>query len=122
MLQVVRTIALSATAVLVGACIGSENTPGSDPFTLNDAAVAEDVLAVSVSYAGGCRVHEFRLLTAGGFMESDPVQLRIDIIHDANGDLSKSSWIGSAERSRSWRATTSTCTKRSSGLRRRTPF
>lgn len=56
MLQIVRTIALSATAVLVGACIvGSENTPRSDPFMLNDAAVAEDVLTVSVSYAGGCR-------------------------------------------------------------------
>ena len=87
MLQIVLTIALSAIAVFVGACVvGSENTPRSDPFTLNDAAVAEDMLTVSVSYAGGCRLHEFRLLTADGFMESDPVQLRIDLIHDANGD------------------------------------
>ena len=48
--------------------------------------MTDDVLMVSVSYAGGCRAHGFRLLTADSFMESDPVQLRITLIHDGNGD------------------------------------
>ena len=84
---------LAAMVVLLGACVlRGPGTPTSDPFTLNGAAVTGDVLMVSVSYAGGCRDHEFRLLTADSFMESDPVQLRITIVHDGNGDRCEA-WI-----------------------------
>ena len=84
---------LSAVVVLLGACvIGGRSNPTSDPFTLNSAAVTDDTLTVSVSYAGGCRDHEFRLLKADSFMESDPVQLRITIVHDGNGDRCEA-WI-----------------------------
>ncbi len=84
---------LAAVVVLLGACVfRGESTPTSDPFTLNSAAVTGDVLTVSVSYAGGCRHHEFRLLKDDSFMESDPVQLRITLIHDGNGDRCEA-WI-----------------------------
>ncbi len=84
---------LSAVVVLLGACVlRGDSTPTSDPFTLNSAAVIGDVLTVSVSYAGGCRHHEFQLLKDDAFMESDPVQLRITLIHDGNGDRCEA-WI-----------------------------
>ena len=84
---------LAAVVVLLGACVlRGRGTPTSDPFTLNGAAVTGDVLMVSVSYAGGCRDHEFRLHKADSFMESDPVQLRITLIHDGNGDRCEA-WI-----------------------------
>ena len=76
-----------AVVVLLGACVfRGEGTLTSDPFTLNSAAVADDMLTVSVSYSGGCRDHEFHLHKDDRFMESDPVQLRIALIHDGNGD------------------------------------
>ncbi len=72
--------------------IGGKSTPTSDPFTLNNATVTDDVLTVSVSYGGGCRDHEFHLHKADRFMESDPVQLGIAVIHDGNGDRCEA-WI-----------------------------
>lgn len=58
----------------------------SDRFLLNTAAVAGDILTVEVSYGGGCREHVFTLAADDTFMESDPVQLRMTLIHDANED------------------------------------
>ena len=71
-----------------GAVVFSE-TPrrwGQDPFVLNDAAILGDTLTLSLSYAGGCRQHEFTLVASEVFLESFPVQLRVSIAHDANGD------------------------------------
>lgn len=59
---------------------------GTDDYELNAAAVRGDTLAVTVSYSGGCRAHQFTLVAAEAFMESDPVQLSVAIAHDADGD------------------------------------
>lgn len=61
-------------------------TWGTDEYELNTAAVKGDTLAVSLSFSGGCRMHRFTLVAAEVFMESDPVQLEVDIAHDADGD------------------------------------
>ena len=77
-----------------GAVVFSE-TPrrwGQDPFVLNDAAILDDTLTLSLSYAGGCRQHEFTLVASEVFLESFPVQLRVAIAHDANGD-SCEAWL-----------------------------
>ena len=37
--------------------------------------------------AGGCETHEFTLIASDAFMESDPVQLGISIVHNANLDF-----------------------------------
>jgi hypothetical protein len=59
----------------------------SDPFRLRSAAVNDDVLAVEVSYSGGCRNHELVLLAPRSFQTmSNSVQLEITLIHDANDD------------------------------------
>ena len=59
---------------------------GKDAFELNAAKIAGDTLAVTVSYGGGCRDHQFTLVAAGAFMESDPVQLNVALAHNANDD------------------------------------
>ena len=59
---------------------------GKDPFSLNDATITDDTLAVTVSYGGGCKDHQFTLVASGAFTESDPVQLNVAIAHNANDD------------------------------------
>ncbi len=58
----------------------------NDSFVLNDAAITDDSLTISVSYSGGCKNHQFTLITSESFLGSFPVQLIADIVHNANGD------------------------------------
>jgi hypothetical protein len=57
-----------------------------DPFEIVSAEVADDVLAVSVRYGGGCREHRFQLVASSTFAESEPVQTPVVLTHDARGD------------------------------------
>ncbi|MDE0529554.1 MAG: hypothetical protein OXH85_12830 [Truepera sp.] len=59
---------------------------GDDPYVVNSVAVGGHRLAIEVSYAGGCRRHDFTLVISKTFRESDPVQLPAVLAHDANGD------------------------------------
>ena len=59
---------------------------GTDDYVLNAATIVGDTLTLNVSYSGGCERHDFTLVAAHGFMESDPVQLRVTLAHDANND------------------------------------
>lgn len=54
------------------------------------AAIHDDTLVVTMSYSVGCADHEFTLVVADSFMESDPVQIAADLAHDANGDALRS--------------------------------
>ena len=59
----------------------------TDAFRLESAAVNGDVLAIEVSYAGGCRNHEFLLRASRSFqVVADSVRLEVALIHNANGD------------------------------------
>jgi len=58
----------------------------NDTYELNSAEITDDTLRISVSYGGGCEEHEFTLIASNAFMESDPVQLNISIVHNANLD------------------------------------
>lgn len=59
---------------------------GADTYIINTATVEADTLRVNVTYAGGCETHEFTLVAEPMFLESFPVQLRVSIAHNANGD------------------------------------
>ena len=60
---------------------------GTDDYVPGrDAAITDDTLRLTVSYAGGCEPHEFTLVTSGTFLESFPVRLPISVAHDANDD------------------------------------
>lgn len=63
----------------------------SDPYQLdidgdNEPVIENDTLMLTISYSGGCALHDFTLVTNGNFMESDPVQLVVALTHDDNGD------------------------------------
>jgi len=73
-------------AALAPVVLGGDSRQ-TDAFQLGSAVVDGDVLAIEVSYAGGCRNHEFLLLAARSFQVlSDSVRLAITLIHNANGD------------------------------------
>ncbi|MXV84995.1 hypothetical protein F4X88_01610 [Candidatus Poribacteria bacterium] len=71
----------------------TRNAWGTDTYVVNDPpSITGDVLTLSVSYSGGCEAHNFTLITSGGFLESNPVQLQAVLAHDANGE-SCEAWV-----------------------------
>ncbi len=71
------------TRLVLDACEDFE--PHADPYAIDAVAVEGDQLFLNVSYSGGCAAHEF-VICYGGFAESVPVQVRLLIGHNANGD------------------------------------
>ena len=65
---------------------------GDDSYVVNSAAVDGHGLTIDVSYGGGCRRHGFMLVISKTFLESDPVQLRAVLAHEANGDACEA-WV-----------------------------
>ena len=63
---------------------------GTDAYVINAATIevsdTADTLNINVSYTGGCETHAFTLVAEPMFLESFPVQLRVSIAHNANGD------------------------------------
>ena len=68
---------------------------GNDPyFSLETAAITSDTLPVRITFSGGCRNHEFTLVTSGHFLDIEPLEadmknvvaLNLSIAHNANGD------------------------------------
>lgn len=65
---------------------------GIDEYVLNSATITGDTLELNISYSGGCEKHQFSLVSSGVFLESYPVQLRVDLAHNANND-SCEAWL-----------------------------
>ena len=59
---------------------------GTDEYVINAATLEDDTLRINVSYTGGCETHIFTLVAEPRFLESFPVQLRVSLAHNANGD------------------------------------
>jgi hypothetical protein len=53
-----------------------------DAYQIQTAEVAGDRLDVTLSYGGGCRTHDVKGVAWGGWMESDPVQVRLFLSHE----------------------------------------
>ena len=64
---------------------------GTDAYVINAATIEDDTLRINVSYTGGCETHEFTLVAEPRFLESFPVQLRVSLAHNANGDICEDS-------------------------------
>jgi hypothetical protein len=57
-----------------------------DPYTIRDARVSGDQLVIDLRFSGGCEDHDFRLVRAEAFLESNPVQQRLLLAHDGHDD------------------------------------
>ena len=57
-----------------------------DPASIHSAIVEDDHLKLTVSYSGGDKKHDFQLFGGKTFLESYPVQYKLFLAHDANGD------------------------------------
>ncbi|MEN9333810.1 MAG: hypothetical protein RLY35_990 [Bacteroidota bacterium] len=57
-----------------------------DAFTILDVNVNGDSLYVGVQYSGGCKAHEFKMISNGNMLKSLPPQLPLYLEHQANGD------------------------------------
>ena len=57
------------------------------PFTLNNGALAGDILTLNVTYSGGCQEHDLQLfMSPAAFMESYPVQAALYLRHNDHND------------------------------------
>ena len=63
-----------------------QDWPG-DGFTLNSSEIVGGVLSLNLSYGGGCQAHHFDLVAWGGWQESEPVQVRVFLAHNAHNDM-----------------------------------
>ena len=69
------------------------HTSDGDSFTVDSVAVEGDELVVSLGYSGGCEAHDFTLCWPDQtFMESHPVQVSLELFHDAHHDTCEA-WI-----------------------------
>lgn len=59
----------------------------TDPASIIQAEIKRDILTMTVRYGGGCEDHEFELYWDGLFMESHPLQVRLSLSHNSNGDM-----------------------------------
>ncbi len=58
-----------------------------DPYELGGLSVSGDLLTATLSYGGGCAEHDVELCWPdGSFLESDPVQARLELWHDGHDD------------------------------------
>ncbi|HEV2129838.1 MAG TPA: hypothetical protein VGR27_01965 [Longimicrobiaceae bacterium] len=105
-----RWLAFLLIATLIAACgwLATEPLPGLDPLSSSEVQAAQlvqdlgqwpadalefqqlrivgDTLEAVVSHSGGCAEHGYALVFMNVFLESDPVQMRGLLSHDAKGD------------------------------------
>ena len=81
-----------------GEVIVTDDPPNSflnDPYQLDSMSIDGDVVNVSISYSGGCQVHDFELLmTPSAFFESHPRQANLYLRHDDRDDPCDASLSG----------------------------
>jgi len=59
----------------------------TDNLRILDIKVDEFTLMIRFDYTGGCKIHEIELYSEKTFLESNPVQVRMRLSHNANEDL-----------------------------------
>lgn len=89
-LQGVRIINSCGTSLLTLKMPVREQAPiGDDSFGIEAAVLKGDKLIIDVRYGGGCRQHTFQLNWNGKFLKSIPMQVPLELSHNANGDTCK---------------------------------
>jgi hypothetical protein len=93
---------LSACSLIDNQSSGSSNTSQSskvlivdrnvekysmDAVMIKDASVIGDSLTMLVSFSGGCKPHDFKVVWDGAMMKSLPGQINVVLSHNANDDM-----------------------------------
>jgi hypothetical protein len=81
--QLIQTLKACAPLPKIEIC---EGEPPADAPSFETLYLADDALALAITYGGGCETHTFRLCTNGPFLESNPVQLRVWVADDGPPD------------------------------------
>lgn len=81
--QLVQTLKACTPLPKIQVC---DEEPAANGPSVEPLYLADDALALSITYGGGCEVHTFRLCTNGAFLESSPVQLRVWVADDGPAD------------------------------------
>jgi hypothetical protein len=57
-----------------------------DAYQFEDVSIDGDLLSIDLTHGGGCADHDFALIVGPEMAESDPVQMRGSLAHNAHGD------------------------------------
>jgi hypothetical protein len=59
----------------------------ADEVTIRDASIIGDSLTMLVAFGGGCKPHDFKVITNGAMMKSMPPQMNVQVSHNAHDDM-----------------------------------
>jgi hypothetical protein len=90
-LGVLHHLAQGVAPLIVAFDSQPQDWPG-DAVTLNSSEIVGSLLSLDVSYGGGCQTHHLDLVAWGGWQESEPVQVRVLLAHDAHNDMCEA-WL-----------------------------
>lgn len=80
-LATVQGLASGILPIIVDFDTDPSQWPG-DAFHIQEASIHGHTLQIRLSYGGGCRTHDVKVISWGGWMESDPVQNRLFLSHE----------------------------------------
>ena len=84
-LKVAIETLLGMVSGILPVIVDFDTTPASwpqDPFQIEEAIVSGHSLQIRLSYGGGCKTHDVKAVAWGGWMESNPVQVRLFLSHE----------------------------------------
>lgn len=58
-----------------------------DPASVLGSNITRNILELTARYGGGCEEHKFDLYWDGLFMESNPVQIKLQLSHNSHNDV-----------------------------------
>lgn len=64
-----------------------EVNPSLTPVQIGSMRIDGDVIRLAVAYSGGCKNHDFKLISKNFYMKSLPPQLVLNLEHDDKGDV-----------------------------------
>jgi hypothetical protein len=59
----------------------------ADEATIRDASIVGDSLTMLVAFGGGCKTHDFKVISNGAMMKSMPPQVNVILSHNAHEDM-----------------------------------
>jgi hypothetical protein len=61
----------------------------TDPVSIDNIDITNNILKIGVTYGGGCNSHEFNLYIGNEFSKPSVLIAHIELVHDAKGDACK---------------------------------